>query len=249
MFESAGHLSLDAAIDEAVKDGPLLVAADFDGTLAPLVSDPARAAADPRAVAVLARLAGRPGVTVSVVSGRRREDLEDLLGPVPGVILIGEHGNDYEGGSIDVDPGVAEIQSHMESMAATLQGSQVEAKRLSAAFHYRNANQDDADRTLGRIRRWAAERPGLTVTEGKKILEIGVSARNKGDAVADLIVTTHAGCVIFLGDDTTDESVFAVLRPNDVGVKVGRGETSAPYRLFDVAEVADLLEMIDAGLE
>ncbi len=249
MSERIGLLTLQSVVDQAANDGHLLVVSDFDGTLAPIAAHPGDAVPNPRALAALLRLASRPGVTVAVVSGRGRDDLDRILGPAPGVILVGEHGNDYGDHSDSVERGVPEIRSELESAAAAVPGSQLEVKRHSVAFHYRNARQEDADRVLGGLRRWAAGRANVTIIEGKKILELSVATRSKGDAVVDLIAESGAGRVLFIGDDTTDETVFAALRPGDIGVKVGPGDTAADYRVEDVEAVADLFESLDAAFQ
>ncbi len=245
LSERSGHLSLFQAIDDAVVGGGLLVAADFDGTLAPLVANPDEALANPRAMAALLKLASRAEVRVAIVSGRRREDLESLVGHAPGVTLVGEHGNDYGDSPGPVDPRIEEIRSELEAVAATAPGSIVESKRHSVAFHYRNARREDAARGLHRIRAWVADKAGVTATEGKMILELSVTSRNKGNAVADLIDESGARSVLFLGDDTTDETVFAMLRPIDIGVKVGPGVSAAKYRIKDIEAVADVLERVN----
>ena len=53
--------------------------------------------------------------------------------------------------------------------------------------------------------------------------------------------------VVFLGDDVTDETVFARLRPTDIGIKVGPGDTAAAYRVDDPTAAAAVLALL-AGL-
>ncbi|OCI30121.1 trehalose-phosphatase [Oerskovia enterophila] len=96
--------------------GPLLVASDFDGVLAPLGDDPLASRPTPASAAALARLAtlGPDRVRVALVSGRRIEDLARLASPPLGALLVGSHGAETgevlapapEGGPAD-GPGVA----------------------------------------------------------------------------------------------------------------------------------------------
>jgi trehalose 6-phosphate phosphatase len=105
------------------------------------------------------------------------------------------------------------------------------------------ASQRDA---MGRVRAWVARHGGITLLEGKQVLELSVASRNKGDAIHDLARDMDG--VLFIGDDTTDETVFETLGDTDVGVKVGDGDTSARYRVPGVAEVVDLLEQVALAL-
>ena len=76
------------------------------------------------------------------------------------------------------------------------------------------------------------------------VVELLVGDGDKGTAVAALARRTHASHVVFLGDDTTDEDVFATLSSSDVGVKVGPGETRAEFRVQSPDEVAEVLERL-----
>lgn len=240
-------MSLEEAISDLVQRRPLLIASDFDGTLAPIVAHPDEAMADPRALDSLRKLAARPGVGVAIVSGRPREDLIGFVGGVGEFELIGEHGNDY-GEVADISE-IAELVEFFEGVASDLPGARVEVKQHSVGFHYRNVPEDDRAGALARIRSWLECKPGLSVTEGKMIVEASVTDRNKGDAISDLVRDDAYAGVLFVGDDTTDETVFAVLGPGDVGVKVGPGETAAQYRIDDVEAVVDLFEKVGSLID
>ena len=71
---------------------PLGVICDLDGTLLPFVSTPSESRLPPELAEQLSELAALPGLSLAIVSGRPREDLERLLAPVPGVWLVAEHG-------------------------------------------------------------------------------------------------------------------------------------------------------------
>ena len=59
--------------------------------------------------------------------------------------------------------------------------------------------------------------------------------------------TNHSsGCFTSLPDDATDEHAFAVLGPDDVGIKVGAGDTCAGHRVTDIDEVAQVLQDLAA---
>jgi trehalose 6-phosphate phosphatase len=82
------------------------------------------------------------------------------------------------------------------------------------------------------------------LTDGKEIVELAVVTTHKGTAVTALRDESDADAVLFIGDDVTDENAFAVLRDQDVGIKVGPGETLARYRVPDPPAVVQVLELL-----
>ncbi|WP_315969057.1 trehalose-phosphatase, partial [Corynebacterium provencense] len=86
--------------------------------------------------------------------------------------------------------------------------------------------------------------PGVTLTVGKAILEVAVTDMTKGRYLQWYTEATRPDRVVFIGDDLTDETALRVLRPGDVGVKVGDGETAAIRRVAGTAEVADVLRRL-----
>jgi len=67
---------------------------------------------------------------------------------------------------------------------------------------------------------------------------------SKGAAIDTLRGRLGADAVLFVGDDVTDETAFTRLRPGDVGVKVGEGDTAAEYRVGTPEDVTELLETL-----
>lgn len=239
MLERSGSLTLQEAIDRLMSRDRVLVGVDFDGTLAPIVDHPDDAVPDQRAVELLTDLAQRPDVEVAVVSGRARDDLRLRLGNVPGATLVGEHGNDIGSESLE-DPLIAEAAVMIDGLAEDL-GATVERKQRSVTFHYRNLPEEEARKALERIRAWAQAREEVKVLDGKQVIELSTATRNKGDAIRDLAGPAK---IIYIGDDTTDESVFEVLGPDDIGVKVGDGPTAATHWVEDIDGVVTILTQI-----
>lgn len=232
-------MSLREALDELMARDQVLVGTDFDGVIAPLVQTPDESLPNPRAMAVLADLASRRGVHVAVVSGRARDDLAVRLGELAGAILVGEHGNDM--GQVVQTPHVLrEARRFIHEMHDTMPEATVEDKQMSVTFHTRNLESWRSGVAGRAIRDWVAGRRGIALLEGKEVFELTVATRTKGDAMRELAQDVDG--VAYLGDDLTDESVFEWLRPTDVGIKVGEGETAAEYRVADVSGVVDVLE-------
>ena len=233
---------LSGALERLARTQVLLVACDFDGTLSPIVSDPAAAEPDPHAIEPLDGLAALPATPVLVISGRAREDVEKRLGPRPsGLAIIGSHG--AEAGADDcpeTHPDIALFTGQLGPIVDRFAGSELEVKPFSVAFHLRNVVEEQQ----ARARQEALDRAGplaAHVKEGKKVLEFMAVTADKGNALESYRITCGATATFFVGDDVTDEAVFRVLAPEDVGVKVGPGPTSAVYRVASQTEVAGLL--------
>jgi trehalose 6-phosphate phosphatase len=231
------------ALDVVAATSHLLVTSDFDGTLAPLVNDPAAARPLPDAAAALIALADLPSVSVALISGRALATLRELSSMPSSVALVGSHGAEFDTGfahEIDRDL-LQRIVDDLTSIADGRPGVTVESKPASAALHVRNASAADGDAALAEAR-VAAESWDAQMTTGKMILEFAVISTDKGEAVDILRDRADATAVVFFGDDVTDEKAFARMRADDVGVKVGTGETLARYRIDTPEDVAAALD-------
>lgn len=219
---------------------PVLLGVDFDGTLAPIVAHPDDAAADSRAVAALEALAAAPGITVAIISGRGWADLHARIGDVSGVTLIGGHGTETGPGGTTDD--LTMIEKRLSAAVEELPGAWVEHKNHSLGFHYRAVDAVNLDSVLDELREWARDDPDLYVLESKRILEVGARPLSKATAVETLKATLQPELVVYIGDDTTDESVFEAMSPGDLGIKVGGGDTAATARLAGPEGVTRFLE-------
>lgn len=236
---------LVSALDTLAATPRLLVVCDFDGTLAPIVNNPADARALPAASAALAALAGLSETTVALVSGRALDVLRELAtasGVPTAVHLIGSHGAEFDGGfahAID-EAELARITYSLNRIAASHPGVAVETKPASVALHVRNASAADGDAALAAART-AAETWNAHATAGKAVLEFAVIETDKGEAVDILRRQVAATAVLFLGDDVTDEKAFRRMIDGDLGVKVGAGATLAGWRVDSPDDVAEAL--------
>lgn len=220
-----------------------LLAFDYDGVLAPLVTAPDGRAMRPGTRRLLAELVRR--YPVAVISGRAFRDLRRLV-PVPGVVRVGNHG--FEHGrptpvAKAVLARVAAWEAEIHRRLDRVQGWHLEHKRSTLSIHY------------GLSRRWrsveaavqeaGAALPGARLLPGKKVLNVIPSAfPHKGDAVRRLLRRLRLETALFLGDDLTDEDVFRIGAPEVVGVRVGPGRTAAPFRLAGQRDVDALLEAL-----
>lgn len=233
--------SLVAALRRAAQAPRLLVACDYDGTLAPIVGDPSAAVPYDPAVDALADLAQNADVGLVIISGRSVETLLGFVGTRPGVELIGDHGARLSASDPLAAEMVMDVTRALTAVAADFNGATVEPKPLGAAFHYRHVAESkyaaDAARAVG-------AKFGARVLEGKKVVEVLVGHGDKGSAITHVRERDAFDRVVFFGDDVTDEDVFAILDSQDVGVKVGPGSTQASYRVNDPLGVAEALELL-----
>ena len=240
---------LRAALRTVARTPHLLVGCDYDGTLAPIVEDPALAAPIRESIAALRTLAGLPSTTVAVVSGRALRDLAALSRLPPEIHLVGSHGSEFD---IDFVHALDTDQTRLRSQVLValhaitdgVSGVLLEQKPAGIAVHVRQASRADAAAVLDAVRRGPASLDGVHATEGKEVLELSVVQTDKGDALAILRHRAGASAAVFIGDDTTDESAFARLTGPDVSVKVGPGETTATFRISDPADVSVLLALL-----
>jgi len=223
-----------------------LLSLDFDGTLAPIVDDPAAARPLPGVPALLARLARRLG-TVAVVSGRPVAFLGEVLGGATGVRLFGLYGAEAlgPGGGLVEWPGLAGVRPALHRIARRAEGTRptgavVEEKGLALTLHWRRAER------LGDAARWAgavaadAARCGLVAHPGRKSVELRpAGAPDKGTVVAELAGSSSAAA--HCGDDEGDLAAFralASLRATGLPVlAVAIGSDEAPPALLSSADV------------
>jgi trehalose 6-phosphate phosphatase len=250
---------LAEAVATFAANAVVVVALDFDGTLANLADDPQAVAPVPTATTALHALAADDGVVLALVSGRPASELARLASPPPGTALVGSHG--AETGHV-TGPGVAVLDDAVltaderalhERLADTLSGIAegragvwVEHKPVGLALHTRLAHADDAAAATQEALAGPAAWPGTHALHGKAVVEISVRRVSKGEALTrlrDAVAqeTREPVPVFYAGDDVTDERAFAALRPGDVAVKVGAGETLATFRVSDPEALAVVL--------
>lgn len=242
--------ALGDALDRVAGAARLLVAVDFDGTIAPFAPDPS--AVRPRADAVdaLLALAGLRDTLVAVVSGRSLARLDAVAQLPRSIQLVGSHGAEHGAEAAPLDAVEQQVRADLverfEALAGGVPGAWVERKPVGVSFHTRlMPNRDDAARLAEAARQVGRDAgAGVVVRDGHEVVELSVRPDTKGDAVARLRASHAADGVVYIGDDVTDEDAFAALRPDEVGVKVGPGATRARFRVMDEDEVVRVLDRL-----
>ncbi len=230
---------------------------DYDGTLTPIVDKPELAVISEEMRRTVARLAKVH--TVAIVSGRMREDVENRAG-IKDIFYAGSHGMDIAGPGLSLlEPRVKEAAGLISKVSARLskdlegiEGILVERKKISVAVHYRLLK--DEGRLPGieaRVRQIVDEHKALRLMHGKKVLEVLPDIPwDKGQAVRWIMdalkVSWEASCVVYIGDDVTDEDAFRTLRTRGTGVVVSERPLSscAHFRVASPDDVRRFFEKV-----
>ena len=222
-----------------------LVALDFDGTLAPIVPDPATSRPVPGALAVLRELARR-GTAVAVITGRDAATVVRLggLDQVPGIRVAGIYGIEtWHDGRLDTvaEPGVLpQLRARLPEVvarSATDDRVWIEDKRLSLVVHARRAGDPAGQIALVRagVTDLAGEL-GLAVHDGRDVLEIRIPGYDKGTALRRLADEVRPDSVLFAGDDVGDlPAIEEIRRLRDAGTVA----YAVAIRSAEAAAVAD----------
>ncbi len=226
----------------------LLVACDYDGTLAPLVDNPMDARPNRDSVAAMRSLAEPANTYVSVISGRSLRDLAALSRLPEEIRLVGSHGSEFDiGFAAKLEPELAELRKQVVGEVRELGHKYeafVEEKPTGVTFHFRSMEDERVEPAREELVRGPASRDDVFVRNGHDILEFSVIDTNKGAALETIRHQVGASAVVFFGDDVTDEDAFRTLSGPDVGVKVGEGTTTARYRVPNTERVAQLLALL-----
>lgn len=244
---------LIGALRELARVRRLLVALDFDGTLAPEVDSPDAARAIPEARDAVLRLLALPNTRVALVSGRSLRSLIEVADLPDNTLLVGSHGIEIrlDDPAVRVSLDTAELEQvevlHevLGEVADSIDQVWLEEKPAGFALHTRLATEHDSRLAhLVALSEAQAEIDNLTVRQGKNVLEFSVRSTTKGEALEHLRRYTAADAVFYAGDDVTDEDAFAALTPDDLGVKSGPGATEAAFRVAGPDEIALVLSTL-----
>ena len=240
----------------------LIVASDFDGTLAPIVPRPQDARILPRARQALEVLRNAPDTYVAVLTGRSLGGLAETGLQSDGWIVSGSHGSELTG--LDIGPAgeggdgpplgspltdeeserLERVGRRFERVLGGEPGVRLERKPFGIAVHTRQvADPEQAEELMA-----AAVELGLAadmhVREGKQVREFSVRDSNKGSVLRSIRAALPDAPVLFLGDDVTDEDVFTTLSHDDLGIKVGEGDTAAMERVPDPETATAVLALL-----
>ena len=229
----------------------LVVLLDYDGTLVPLARTPELAIPDPEAHQLLAALCRRPDTEVHVVSGRSAEDLDRWLGSLP-VGLHAEHGfargfpAHNVGSRVSASAGLAR-PGHDDPSRSSRNGPPVPWSRKRPRARPGTIARPTPSSPTCRRASYVSICSSYCRTSRSKyspatMIEVRPQGFHKGRIVEHVRERAPADATILaMGDDTTDEDMFAALRDDAVAIHVGPGASRACLRVANVSAVRGFL--------
>ncbi len=242
-----------AFLDSFAEAAQRLLLLDFDGTLAPIVNNPAEARLSEPLRQTLNLLTAQADIVV--ISGRNRHFLEQTFAGLP-VWLVAEHGAFLKRAGADwerLDLSVADWQEPVRSLLQTyvnrFSGSFIEEKETTLAWHYRMVQDEAVEQQAVELAITLRNLPvsvPLNIIQGSKVIEARPAHHSKGTVATRLAEQKPYDFILSIGDDTTDEDMFRALPTWAYTLKVGPGSTNARYRVARQSDVALLLNELSA---
>lgn len=262
-FDNTPRLRTATALAEQVPElSTVLLALDFDGTLAPIVNEPADARLLPEAKEALLRLARH--MTVAVLSGRPLNQLTPHFAGMAGLTLIGEHGRVWQDSNghitnvCDVRALTAPLAQLYASLCTLLKdapGWSIEQKPAGIAVHHRNVAPEQVallrPAVLALLNATTNRSASFRVLQGHAVDELLPTTVSKGAALAKLCGDYAALTPIAMGDDVTDEDAFRIARAHaghGILIATTARASVASFRLAEPIDVATFLTLLAARL-
>ncbi|MCA9403389.1 MAG: trehalose-phosphatase [Candidatus Omnitrophica bacterium] len=244
-------------ITARLKDKELFLFLDYDGTLTPIVDTPDLAVISDEMREMVIRSAAAH--MTAIVSGRATDDVRSKV-RVDGIYYAGSHGFEIVGpdGNVHQNPQAAQIRESVKTIHAELsdrlagvKGALVEDVKYTISVHYRLVAETDFHKIEEAVTDTLERYPDFRRTSGKKVFEVRPKIDwDKGKAVEwifdELQFDSTQHIAVYIGDDTTDEDAFAVLKGKGFGILVAdcAKESLAEYQVRDTPEVKKVLEFL-----
>jgi len=256
---SSNVLDNMGCLEDVVRSKRVVVLLDYDGTLTPIVSDPAKAWLPAQTRDILVELAER--CVVGIVSGRSLLKVKGFV-QVPSLFYAGSHGFDIWGPTTesmryqvaaDQLPDLARLRDTLTEQLRGIEGAAVEDNVFSVSVHYRNCAPDDVPAVYEIVQTARQAFPSIRFGTGKCVFELRPDITwDKGKAMVWLLQALGLWeeedvFAIYIGDDTTDEDAFRIFHHEDraegIGIVVTAENklTGAKYSLRNPEEVAVFL--------
>lgn len=223
----------------------VLLAFDFDGTLAPIVADRDGAAMRPTTRACLAELSRL--YPIVVISGRGQADVHRRLNGTGVCDVVGNHGIEPWKATARLKEEVRRWLPVLHERLFSMRGVKIEDKGFSVAIHYRQSREKK--RAQAAIHEAALELGDIRVIGGKQVVNfLPLGAPHKGLALERERRGHGCDTAIYVGDDETDEDVFGLEQPGRLlAIRVGAKRSSqAAYCIRSQNEMDELLRVLAA---
>ena len=230
-----------------------LIFVDYDGTLVPLMRRPHMAVPTQPVLDLPKTLSSDPRTTTVLISGRDRATLEQWFGKLPmGMVAehgmwLRKHGGDWQIlGQYNMD-WKGHLVPILQQYADRLPGAFVEEKEYSLVWHYRAADPDQARPLAAELTDHLVHFTAnidVQVLQGNKVVEIRNAGVNKGKAALHWVSQENYDYILAIGDDWTDEDLFAALPESAVTIRVGVTNTRAQLNARDSTDVIQLLQSL-----
>jgi trehalose 6-phosphate phosphatase len=226
---------------------------DYDGTLVPIWATPAEARMPATTRKLFHLLCGQPNIIVGIVTGRSLADILGKLGKSHPMVIANHGFEIFLDDASWVHPWAERVMPLLQRLARKLRrhlnmisGVLVENKGYTLAIHYRDVERKHVrtvrDTVLELLLPFLSE---FRITEGKKVIEVRPNVPwSKGTAiqrVLRMLKREKHRCIIYIGDDTTDEDAFEALRGGGITIVVGKKKSCAEYWVRDPEEVWQFL--------
>lgn len=227
---------------------------DYDGTLVPFAKLPELATIDKETLKIIKKLTEDTKNQIVIISGRNKDFLEKQFGGL-NVTLVAEHGyfirNDDGIWETTIDATIEwkdTVMPILEEYVNRCNGTFIEEKTGSLAWHYRNADSDYAQLRLHELRDDLTEvilnKTDFEILDGNKVLEIKSGKYDKGQATKTLMKDQDFDFLLAAGDDKTDEDMFKAMPDLAYTVRVGSSPSFAKYNVADLSDLLGLLKSI-----
>jgi trehalose 6-phosphate synthase/phosphatase len=225
---------------------------DYDGTLVSFAKYPELATIDKNTLDIIKKLASDPKNQIVIISGRDKRFLEKQFKDT-NVTLVAEHGyfirslgKNWETTITSDFQWKKTVMPILTEYVSRCNGTFIEEKTGSIAWHYRNADLDFAQLRLHELKDDLAEiirhKTDFEIMEGNKVLEIKSGKYDKGQAAIILMKNIHFDFILAAGDDKTDEFLFKALPNSAYTIRVGLSPSLAKYNISDFSLLLKLLK-------
>ncbi len=257
-LEPVTNADFDRWLGAFIRDWPVALFLDYDGTVAEIASHPTEATLPDETRALIEACVSRSDTDVAVISGRALDDVRQMVG-IEGVLYAGNHGIEIQGPGMDpfLHPDATHYRERATELAASLReigqkGAWVEEKGASLTYHFRNAAPDRHEALAAEA--WSVIREsGFQPRDARCAVEARPPLGwDKGHAVLRILRERYGASwsedhrVIYVGDDETDEDAFRSLQGLGATFRVGPAENPslAGRRLRDVPAVLAMLRWV-----